>query len=104
MASASLAAVTTFMISSPLVAWIQLILYSNLPSLVAFLDWMVQVEQAADAALGIRMAAPISKAAAEGNFIVKTPTSQKRVETGWPRLNQPPGCRQTWAILRTAGG
>jgi hypothetical protein len=38
---------------------------------------MVQVEQAADAAVGSRMAAPISKAAAEANFIVKTPKSQK---------------------------
>src|SRR5689334_13849458 len=86
MASASLAAVTVFMISSPEVSWMQLILYSYLPSLVAFLDWMVQVEQAADAALGTRMAAPISKAAAEANFMSKLLTSRKLRKR---RLNQP---------------
>ncbi|HYJ34721.1 MAG TPA: hypothetical protein VEV64_01090, partial [Rhizomicrobium sp.] len=59
-------------------------------------------EQAAEAALGIRMAAPISKAAAEANFIVKTPQESKK-ESETTRLNQPLLCRQTWAICGQHG-
>src|SRR5581483_4508299 len=73
MASPSLAAVTVDMISSPLVSWMQLSLYSNLPPLAGFLDWMVQVEQAAEATSGTKAAAARSRTAAVRIFMSKTP-------------------------------